>query len=254
MITKMNYLLLITVMIAVIDNSYGRCCPCEKKNGEKAEKKEGFIDEGTGIDSQSNDNLENNLINNVGKTKSYETIKKGKNDKDGNESLENPQNAEKDLIKQIVKEAIENDIICGECEKTNSSKIKIVFDYHVARTSGSPSLKTFDLEFGFCEKHKRCHYCKKKKAVVLCQCGQHRLCQDDYYSYRKSNKKPVVCQYCGTLLCGLFFKDGFDTHIKCNKVGKEHYACFKNKDRENPYKNNKEQYWESFWLCPEHEG
>ena len=32
MTNRMNYLLLITVMIAVIDNSYGRCCPCEKED------------------------------------------------------------------------------------------------------------------------------------------------------------------------------------------------------------------------------
>ena len=160
MISKMNYLLLITVMIAVIDNSYGRCCPCEKKKGEKKNEKKEIIDTVTGNGAQSIDmhnDLEKNLINDDDNDENTcEHSKNEEKNKDVNEFLKNPNNNEELLINQIIVEAKKNNFICNACENTkgNESKIKFVYADPGTRTGEKPALKIADLEFGFCKKHK----------------------------------------------------------------------------------------------------
>ena len=34
MISKMNYLLLSSMMVVAIDSTFGKCCPCEKEEDE----------------------------------------------------------------------------------------------------------------------------------------------------------------------------------------------------------------------------
>ena len=74
MISKMNYLLLSSMMIAVIDNSYGRCCDCCKKlcgdkdsSGSSMEEK--LIKENESvmpINMNANIHNENNFTGNIG--------------------------------------------------------------------------------------------------------------------------------------------------------------------------------------------
>ena len=164
--------------------------------------------------------------------------------------------ATKKFISKIIDEAVKNDVICDGCtnNKSSKSKITLAYDAPVARASGNPSLKTVELEFGFCENHKKCDslgWCTDE-AEYLFQCG-HRLCKTHYDVEKELQlKSSYFCENCKTWICGGYWKEGFDTHIWCHARfdGKGHYVCFSGKDSENPSKKKNSIYHDKTWVCP----
>ena len=267
MISKMNYLLLSTMMITAIDSTFGSCCPCwkDKEKKTKEEEKEKYEKKNIGINGNkkpdniihnnegllNENNLESELINNTDNEKSHKTIKKEENNKNDNEPLGDQNDNEKKLIDEIIEEALKNDVICKECENTkdSESKIKLVFDDPVARDGGNPAIKTVDLEFWFCEKHKTCSYDECRGAVMyLTSCG-HRLCTDHY-------QKTVwyKCSDCNKYNCNGSYIENFGKHIWCTTRihrGQNHYVCFNKNPENSPFLKN--DYNQETWVCPEHQ-
>ena len=211
-----------------VNSTFGRCCPCEKKDGGKE-----IIDKDK--NSIHTDKVKNKLNDNVVDYKYFS----------------DPKNEEEKLINEIIEEALKNDVICDECKNTkdSKSKIRLVFDDPVARASKNPSIKKVEHEFGFCEKHKTCSgYCCNKNAKYLFQCG-HRLCLDHYQ--KSTNEIVCFCPDCNILMCNLFNREVFGTHLLCDDTSQErHYFCYKGNDSENPYKKKGTKYKSKEWICP----
>ena len=106
MISKMNYLLLSTMMVAAIDSTFGRCCHCPcGKDKEKKTKEEETIASIAFQLHEPYSNQKNELISNTYNWKPHETIKIKENNKDGNEHIGNNNDNEKKLIDEIIEEA-----------------------------------------------------------------------------------------------------------------------------------------------------
>ena len=269
MINRMNYLLLITVMIAVIDNSYGRCCPCEKKEGEKADEKEEKKYEKNNIEIKDNEkpyniiynseellnknDLENEFINNVDNEEPLENTTKIKETTNmSTNPIEDQNDDEKKLINQIIGEVREYGFICNKCENNKNSKSNIKLVYHIAGdvVNEKSDHKISKLGFGFCENHKRCLFDKcAEDNEYLFQCG-HRTCKE-HYKY-VVDKTVYLCEECKTWMCAGDFMEGFGTHLLCNDTSsKRHYVCYKGKDNLNPYNKKNGSYDEKTWICTE---
>ena len=235
-----------------VNSTFGRCCHCpcwkEKVEGKK-EDVEKTKEEEKIINTENNLILDTPLMDNPGKNELNDTLV-------GYKYFPNPKDQNESLINEIIEEAIKNSVICDGCKKNkdSESKIKLVFDDHVARDCGNPFLKAVDLEFDFCENHKACivQACKND-AVFLFQCG-HRLCKSHYDEKFTGNTGGIWgCIPCKMCMCCWSPQEGFGIHLLCNKPRGKHYVCFKDKDDENPYKNNDTSYDEKTWLCPEHQ-
>ena len=277
MIRKMNYLLLSSIMVAVIDNSYGRCCPCEKKKVEKADEKEKiFNTKEITVEPQSTEthnDLEKNLIINVdnlnpGQTEDVTFTKKKKKKKKKN-------NNKHIGIKDIVSDAnvltsdeetkvidllgllLENNVICNECVKNTAAENKIILVYEASKKEGGNGyeFKSTSLKFGYCEQHESNAKCPisdcGNNAYYITWCG-HKICKQHLNDKETAKWYFVVCKECNVVCCNADFIDHFGTHLWCNSVEERHYFCYKNKDSENPYKQNDKSYNRSSWLCPKH--
>ena len=244
-----NYCVCVYVCVCV-NSTFGRCChcPCGKEEEKKTKGKETIA----GIGFQLHEpysNLKNELINNTDNVEQPETIKNEKNNKDGNESLENQNDNEKKLIDEIIAEALKNNVICNVCinTKDSESKIKLVFDDPAARDGGNPAIKTVDLGFWFCEKHKTCssNGCLDT-AMCLTFCG-HRLC-----TWHLQSTYWYKCPDCNEYNCNASFVENFGKHIWCTTTEKvPHYVCFNNNLENSPFGKN--DYNPNTWVCPDHQ-
>ena len=255
MISKMNYLLLITVMTAVIDNSYGRCCPCEKKKVKPSDDNEVI-----NILLPEDNNQEGNIPinnNNIGDLINNETIEnenKNIDNQDNDQPLNQEQIDDQEPIeyevKAIINEALKIETICGDCINNTKTKNKITVVYDVTKDTNDTRLLKFKssrLKFGFCEKHKTCQRRNcDLGAVLLIWCG-HRRCQADCSNVLLN---WYECPNCKGLNCDRYCIENFGKHIWCNDKNNEHYVCFDKKLSESPYGKN--DYKASTWLCPKH--
>ena len=270
MITRMNYLLLITVMIAAIDSSYGRCCPCEKKKGEKAKEDKSKLEKDK--NELSNDNKEkvnvSDLMDNKIETKEIFNINYNdsnipnkdfiENDINNNTNNSQPLHEKEinDKVKTIINEALKIETICDECIKNTTTENKIIVIYDIIYDQNNPEnhkCMTKKVNFDFCSKHKNCHgdsSCKDA-SVCLTFCG-HRLCekhcQCPYITWYK-------CPDCNEYNCNYTNVENFGKHIWCKNTipgVKNHYFCFGKNPSGSPY--GKDNYDPGTWVCPEHLG
>ena len=251
MLNNFDYLwkrLLCVCVCVCVNSTFGRCChcPCGKETVEgKKEDVEKIIN------TENNLILDTPLMNNPakGKNKLNDTLA-------GYKYFPNPKDQNESLINEIIKEALKNNVVCDVCinNKDSESKIKVVFDDPAARVKGNKGLKTVDLGFDFCEKHKKCIvYLCKGDAEFLFQCG-HRMCETHYREKTSGEKFQVwSCDDCNICMCCLMYRERFDTHLRCNAPGNKHYVCFHGSDGKNPYKQNDPNYYENTWICPEHQ-
>ncbi len=138
MITKMNYLLLSTMMIAVIDSTFGSCCPCGKEeenindqNNENNNKVDKISDENitkkTFTNSKINDNGTVDLIDNENleyKNENIDNQNTRNNGKKNKKKKKKGKNTNGDGIKNEneKKESDKGDGIKNENEKKESDK------------------------------------------------------------------------------------------------------------------------------------
>ena len=273
------------IVCVCVNSTFGRCCHCpcgkeeeeEKKEDGKKTKEEEKI---AGIAFQlheTHSNLGNELISNTYNWKPPETIKNEKTTKNDNEPLGNQNddekilinngNNEEPLVNKYTIELLENqnddtknlinqiiNVICDGCinTKDSESKTKLVFYDPDVGASKKPSLKIVELEFGFCEKHKKCVHNKcENDAEYLFQC-RHRMCKAHYEWVMSTKPKPgYFCKECKTWMCGCFYREGMNKHLWCNYAQKGHYYCFDGLDGYNPYYRYK-TYDAETWLCQNH--
>ncbi len=123
MITKMNYLLLSTMMVTAIDSTFGKCCPCGKdneninyKNNGNDNKVDKISDENitkkTFTTSKINDDETVDLINN----EYFENENENINIKNNGQFC-NQEQIKKNKVSPIVKKALKYGFICGDCKK-----------------------------------------------------------------------------------------------------------------------------------------
>ena len=231
MISKMNYLLLGTMMIAAIDSTFGSCCPCGKEeenindqNNENNNKGDKIIDKnitkktftnskinddetGDLINSENleykNENIDNQNTRNNGK-KNKKKKKKGKNTngdgiKNENEKKESDKGVEELLLQNDFPQQTDNKIV------GDNQEIKGIFEN---------ALNIF--------KQNPIHHCgscnnqNNQRTIGFCAFNTHKTARRKYtgFSIRICPKKKCEvlrrCKYAPSVLlaCG---------HVACSK-------------------------------------
>ena len=263
MISKMNYLLLSTMMIAAIDSTFGRCChcPCGKeeeninnKNKWNDNKVNKISNENieTVQDSKNNDNEIVSLINN----ENFESKNENINDQNSKQFW-NQEQITNNEVSEIVKRALLFSVICKDCQKNKNAinKIFVVYDLTDGKNNENGEFKMLELDFGFCEKHKVCIYenCKAD-SVLLTLCG-HRMCKTHLLLSKPEWKK---CPDCENLMCCQGPMENFGKHLWCHtkKNNDRHYVCYSENPDDNPLMKNLRQKKKcniDTWVCPKHQ-
>ena len=184
MITKMNYLLLSTMMVVAIDSTFGKCCPCEKdKKNAKEDNTETITDHIDNKNSDwkvttSDDNLEKLIANynlngpNTAGNDDKEKVINPMNDNSESKTLI-PENKidinaivsdtnsltdeNKTKIINLFDLLLENKVICNECVKNTAAENKIILVYDVKKKIGvnGYDVEMIQLKFGYCNQHKK---------------------------------------------------------------------------------------------------
>ena len=271
MISKMNYLLLSTMMVAAIDSTFGRCCHCpcgKEEEGEEIinEKTKDIVS--TSIDTSK---LEESLINNVDNlnqetTENVTVTKKKKKKKkkndikiDINAIVSDTNSLTEDNRTKIINLfdlLLKNNVICDKCVQNTAAENKIVLVYEVSKKESVDvyDFKMTQLKFGYCEQHTTNAKCDKCNGLTknLAWCG-HKLCENCLARNTESKTSFFrSCKKCKVICCSCYYTDHFYTHCWCNDKKDGHFICFDNNDEENPYAKNKGIYNDKTWRCHEH--
>ncbi len=127
----------------------------------------------------------------------------------------------------------------------------MVYDLTDGKNNENGEFEMFGLDFGFCEKHKKCIFDNcEEDSVFLTMCG-HRMCETHLFK-----SKPVwsKCLDCNEFICGQSFIENFGVHIWCNtqKYNEGHYVCFAKNPKDNP-RLQKKGYNSCTWVCNKHQ-
>jgi hypothetical protein len=267
MISKINYLLLGTMMVAAIDSTFGKCCPCwkDEENGtinNVDDLNPVKTDNVTTTNGKINsvDNLHHETTENTTATKKKKKKKKKNNIKiDINAIVSDTNSLTKDERTKIINLfdlLLKNNVICDKCVQNTAAENKIVLVYDVSKKEGGNgyNIKTISLNFGYCEQHTTNAKCDKCNGLTknLAWCG-HKLCENCLAKYTKSKTSFFrSCKKCNVICCSCYYTDHFFTHCWCNDKKDGHFICFDNNDEENPYAKNNGIYNDKTWRCHEH--
>jgi hypothetical protein len=233
MISKMNYLMLSTMMVAAINSTFGCGCPCGKEKVEEGEEDDfetKIISSSYDNDKKddvkvqrSNDEFTNPVIE-QNATDKYTNVKMGSTSGGGNLKNDNQKNDIKPKVEydeQIKKALAFMRVLQSLCRKDGCQNGKIVH-LEVITVNETNAIKETGIDLKLCEKHNRCHFagtnCKKRPEYIL-QCG-HMFCSSHYHAY----VRPTLCKECGLTLCGCMNAE-FD-HKPCGtSINDLHYLC-----------------------------
>jgi hypothetical protein len=259
MISKINYLLLSTMMIAAIDSTFGSCCHCpggkeeeninnkNKWNDNKVNKISNENIE-TFKNSKNNDNETENLINN----ESFESKNENINDQNS-ERFWNQEQIKNNDVSKIVERALLFRVICKDCQKNKNAinKIFVVYDLTYDKNNKNGEFEMLELDFCFCEKHKTCigENCEDDSGY-LTLCG-HRMCKTHLLQSKHEWKK---CPDCENFMCCQGPMENFGKHLWCHtqKINDEHYFCYSENPNDSPVRK-REKFDIDTWVCPKHQ-
>ncbi len=268
MISKMNYLLLSTMMVAAIDSTFGSCCPCAKENVEEG----GKDDFGTLLP-----NIENNTtpVKEELSQKKKEKVEDGEEDDFETKIISSHDNDKKDDVKaQGSNDEFTNPVIGQNATdkytnvkmgstssdgnlkndgQKNDIKPKVEYDVKIKRTLYTMKVRHMLCHTNGCGNGKIVHLnviavnetnATKETGINLQLCEQHNGCyfeecknKPEYLlqcghmfcsSHYRDKAHPTLCKECGITLCGCMRVEY--NHQPCGtSVFNMHYLCNKNR-------------------------